>query len=112
MTECNACGVPAPAIKKSIFISLPLFSYSVCLQSIISHTFYLNLHDEWCIMTGNCGVCGLLRDVSCFREEIQHKQELARANAVKKACGGNEEAGWGNVKLPAFTHDMKVVQND
>lgn len=39
------------------------------------------------MMAGNCGVCGLLRDASFFGEEIQHKQEPARANAVEKPAG-------------------------
>lgn len=94
----NMCmQYPAPAAKKKkkmcSFLHL-CFDNSFYLQSIIFHALYL--HNEWCIvMTGNYWVCGLLRDVSCFREEIQHKQELARANVVKTpATVMRRPAGW------------------
>lgn len=66
-TEYNAFSIMHLQSKKCIHLSTSVFV--IHLFAVFS-SLHLNLHNEWCIMTtGNCGVCGQLRDASCFREE-------------------------------------------
>lgn len=58
--------------RESKRVSQRLWCHAPAIRKVHSflHFFFFGVHNEQRIMvTGNCGVCGLPRDASCFWEE-------------------------------------------